>query len=544
MAKKYTEEQLNRLDKDMLVTLFLGLQDQLEQVNKNLDLLTEQVSLMNQRMYGRTSEKNLVSEIDGQAKLMVVDGELTAVFNEAEIYLSDPFEELSEDDVFPQMKKHTARPQGKREKDLSGFPCRIEMHELTEEELKDIFGTMKYKRLPDEVYKRLIYRPATQEVVEHHVAVYAGDDNQTIVKADRPKDLIRGSIVTPSLQAAILNGKYVNAIPLYRLEQDFLRNDVHISRQTMANWTIRVAEEYLSLLYEYMHRKLYEHHVLQADETPLLVNKDGRGAGSKSYMWVYRTGEMNPKEPIILYEYQKTRKADHPKNFLKNFKGVLVTDGYQVYHTLSDSQEDLAVAGCWSHARRRFAEIVKMLKDKKQARNTLAYAALEQIKAIYKVEESLKYLSSEEREIRRHLSVEPLVESFFAWLKAHQFDIPEKSATAKGIQYCLNQEKYLRYFLQDGEVPIDNNASERAIRGFCIGKKNWVMIDTIHGAKACAIIYSIAETAKANHLRTYHYFEYLLTEIPKHMDDKDTSFLENLAPWSDKLPDSCYFIKQ
>ena len=101
MAKKYTEEQLNRLDKDMLITLFLGLQDQLEQVNKNLDLLTEQVSLMNQRMYGRTSEKNLVSEIDEQAKLMVVDGELTAVFNEAEVYLSDPFEELSEDNIFP-----------------------------------------------------------------------------------------------------------------------------------------------------------------------------------------------------------------------------------------------------------------------------------------------------------------------------------------------------------------------------------------------------------------------------------------------------------
>ena len=101
MTKKYTEEQLNRLDKGMLIILFLGLQDQLEQVNKNLDLLTEQVSLMNQRMYGRTSEKNLVSEIDGQAKLMVVDGELTAVFNEAEVYLSDPFEELSEDDIFP-----------------------------------------------------------------------------------------------------------------------------------------------------------------------------------------------------------------------------------------------------------------------------------------------------------------------------------------------------------------------------------------------------------------------------------------------------------
>ena len=102
--------------------------------------------------------------------------------------------------------------------------------------------------------------------------------------------------------------------------------------------------------------------------------------------------------------------------------------------------------------------------------------------------------------------------------------------------YALNQEKYLKVFLEDGEVPIDNNASERAIRGFCVGKKNWHMIDTINGAKTSAMIYSIAETAKANNLKPYDYFEHLLDEIPKHMEDTDRSFLKELLPWSDKLP--------
>ena len=543
MARKYTEEQLNELDKDILITLFLGLQDQMDQMGRNLELLTEQIAIMNQRTFGRSTEKSITTGMEGQARLVEIEGELTAVFNEAEDFAGDVFKEPDEEEIFSPARKRTPRPKGKREQDLSHFPCRIEMHELTEEQLREIFGDQKIKRLPDEVYKRLVYHPAIQEVVEHHVAVYAGADGQTMVKADRPQDLLRGSIVTPSLQAAILNGKYVNGIPLARLEKDFAQYDLDLSRQTMSNWTIRTAELYLSLLYDYMHKKLYEYHVLQADETPVLVNKDGRKAGSKSYMWVYRTGEGYKEAPIVLYDYQKTRNYEHPREFLKDFQGVLVTDGYQVYHKLDSSREDLNIAGCWSHARRRFAEVVKAFPDKKQARKTVAHAALEQIKAIYKIEESLKELKPDERHARRQLSVRPLVEAFFAWLKEHKNDVPEKSATGKGIDYCLNQEKYLRYFLEDGEVPADNNAAERAIRGFCIGKKNWVMIDTVHGAKASAMIYSIAETAKANHLRTYHYFEYLLTEIPKHMNDTNMDFLEDLAPWSDKLPDSCRFIK-
>ena len=373
---------------------------------------------------------------------------------------------------------------------------------------------------------------------EHHVKVYAGKKTDRIIKAPHPKSLLRGSLVSPSLEAAILNAKYVNAVPLYRQEQEFERYGLPISRQNMANWTIQCADRYLAVLYDYLHRKLYDYHVLQADETPVLVNKDGRNAGSKSYMWVYRTSQMYPNRQIVLYEYQRTRNAGHPREFLKGFNGICVTDGYQVYHTLEREREDLKIAGCWSHGRRRFDEAVKALPKAKQ-KESLAYLALTMIQAIYREEKLLKDLSAEERKRRRDLSVRPLVEAYFVWLKENIHKVPQKGKTWEGFNYCLNQEKYLKVFLEDGEVPMHNNAAEQSIRGFCIGKKNWVMIDTIAGAKSSAIIYSIAETAKANHLKPYDYFEYLLTEIPKHMEDRDLSFCEDLLPWSPSLPDNC-----
>lgn len=149
----------------------------------------------------------------------------------------------------------------------------------------------------------------------------------------------------------------------------------------------------------------------------------------------------------------------------------------------------------------------------------------------------MSQLSSEERLMQRQLVIKPLVDALFVYLKKMGPTVPASGQLRKAYTYILNQEKYLRVFLEDGEVPIDNNASERAIRGFCIGKKNWQMIDTINGAHSSAIIYSIAETAKANNLKPYDYFLYLLEEIPKHMDEEDRSFLEDLLPWSQKLPE-------
>ena len=530
MASKYTEEQLNSLDRETLTRLFLSQQEQLENIDHTLQLVLEQMADLKRHRFGRSSEKH---ETEGQVSFMEVDGKIV-FFNEPEAVAAEESTEEPENVSRTRPKKK----QGKREEDLDGIPVVVVEHSMTDGELEDKFGKDGWKQLPDEVYRRYRFTPAKIEVEEHHVKVYAGKETEEVIKAPHPQTLLRGSLVSPSLEAAVMNAKYVNAVPLYRQEQEFERYGLHISRQNMANWTIQCADRYLAVLYDYLHEKLYGYHVLQADETPVLVNKDGRPAGSKSYMWVYRTGRMYTERQVVLYEYQKTRNASHPREFLKDFNGVCVTDGYQVYHTIEGEREDLRIAGCWSHARRRFDEAVKALPKAKQ-KDSRAYLALTMIQAIYREEKQLKDLPAEERKNRRQLSVKPLVEAYFTWVRENLPKVPQKSKTWEGFNYSLNQEKYLKVFLDDGEVPMDNNAAEQSIRGFCIGKKNWVMIDTIAGAKSSAIIYSIAETAKANNLKPYDYFEYLLTELPKHQDDTDRSFLDDLLPWSPSLPANC-----
>ena len=530
MALKYTEEQLNSLDRETLTRLFLSQQEQLGNIDHTLQLVLEQMADLKRHRFGRSSEKH---EAEDQISFMEVDGKIV-FFNESEAVAAEESTEEPEGVSRTRPKKK----QGKREEDLDGIPVVVVEHSMTDEELEDKFGKEGWKQLPDEVYRRYSFTPAKIEVEEHHVKVYAGKETEEVIKAPHPQTLLRGSLVSPSLEAAVMNAKYVNAVPLYRQEQEFERYGLHISRQNMANWTIQCADRYLAVLYDYLREKLYGYHVLQADETPVLVNKDGRPAGSKSYMWVYRTGRMYTECQIVLYEYQRTRNASHPREFLKDFSGICVTDGCQVYHTIEEEREDLKIAGCWSHARRRFDEAVKALPKAKQ-KDSRAYLALTMIQAIYREEKLLKDLPAEERMIRRQLSVRPLVEAYFIWVRENLPKVPQKSKTWEGFNYSLNQEKYLKVFLDDGEVPMDNNAAEQSIRGFCIGKKNWVMIDTVAGAKSSAIIYSIAETAKANNLKPYDYFEYLLTEIPKHLDGTDRGFLDDLLPWSPSLPENC-----
>ena len=533
MAVKYTEEQLNSVDKSFLIQLLLQQQEQLEAITKELhasnekmQLLMEQVILGKQNRFGRSSEK---MEDTSQICFREIDGTII-FFNEAEAICD--LNAAEPEDLELKSPKQPKR-KGKKEADLSGLPVRRIDHYLSEEELEAEFGVRGWKQLPDAISRKYHFVPAKVEVEEHHIGVYASKTDEHMVKADHPKALLHGSLVSPSLGAAIINGKYVNAVPLYRLEQEFQRYDLQITRQNMANWCIRLAEEYLSILYDYLHKELYFYHVIQADETPVLVNHDGRGAGSKSWMWVYRSGHLYQKQQIVLYEYQQTRNASHPREFLKGYDGICVTDGYQVYHTLEKELEELTIAGCWVHCRRRFDEALKLI-PKSYQKESNAFLLMKQIQAIYREEGKLKDLSSDERLKQRQAVIKPLVDAFFAYLKT--INVSKKDKFGDAVGYALNQEKYLRVFLTDGDVPIDNNASERAIRGFCIGKKNWQMIDTIHGAKSSAIIYSIVETAKANNLKPFDYVQHLLEEIPKHMNDKDCSFLEDLLPWSEKLP--------
>ena len=529
MADTYfTEEQLKSLPVDTLVTIAMTLQNNVIDLKRSVDQLTEQIRIMNQRMYGRKTE---------QESLLYKQEQLDLAFNETEV-LADEDSENEEPEL--QVVCHK-RPKGQKEESLKKITNhRDEYIELSEEELEEKFGKNGWKKLPYQIVTKLEHIPASFEAVTYHIGVYAAKDNETIVRAEKPVELWEGSICTPTLLASIMVAKFVNSLPLYRQEAAYKANDVMISRRTMASWIIRAYDRYLQYFYNAMKKKLVQQTILHADETPFLVTKDGRAAGSKSYMWVYCGGVEKESKNIILYDYCHTRGSDNPRRFLSEFKGTLITDGYQAYHKLEkENPESFTVAGCWVHAKRRFSEIIKA--DKKGSKEyTLAHQAETKIQRIYHEDNKLSELTAEERYQQRQKKISPLVDTYFTWLKKQEAYVAKESATGKAIAYSLNQEKYLRVFLSDGRIPLDNNPAEQKIRNFTIGRKNWVMVDTKSGAEASAAMYSIVETAKANNLKMYDYLVYLLTELSKSIHDFNTEVPERLLPWSSELPDNLY----
>lgn len=536
MGKQYTADEVNAMANSDLVRIVLAQQDQLNRMNENYEKLLEQLRIATQTRYGRRSEK--LSVIDGQMSL----------FDEAEAVSNPKAEEPPVEEVVQAYKRK--KQKGKREEGLKDLPEEIiPTHSVSKEELDAFYGEGNWKAMEPETYKRVRYEPASWTVEVHTVEVYVGtggEHQDEFMRGKRPKDLIRNSIVTPSLGGATLNGKFVLALPFRRIEQEFERNGLHISRQTMANWIISFAR-YFKPLWERMKVHLLQLPVIQADETPTQVINDGRPAGSTSYMWVYRSGELCKEKVIILYEYQKTRHHMHPLEFLKGYVGTLETDGLQQYQLVEQKTPGLKNANCWVHARRDFADACKAIgKSNLQVlKQSIAYQALQLISKIFDEEGKLKDLTAKERLEQRQSKVKPLVEAYFAWVREQLLSgkaLP-KGKTAEGLNYSLNHEKQLKLFLTDGNIPIDNSASERAIRPFCIGKKNWMFFNSVKGAEASSIAYSIAESAKANNLKPYYYFKHLLSELPYRMDDNgniDPSTLDDLMPWAKGLPEECY----
>lgn len=541
-----SEEQLKHLNKDALVIIAASLQNQLRSMahqlenanvrlddnNRQIELLTEQIRLMNQRHLGKKAESGL-NDMEGQ--LTLFDS-----FNEAEGFQKKDLAEPTIEEVTISSYRRS-KTKGKREADLDGLPSRIFEHRLSDEELDEKFPN-GYKELPVEIHKRLHIIPETFIVDEHHVHVYASKSNDgTIIRAERPLDLFRNSIATPALVASIINGKYANTLPPERQSRAYKCNGINLSTNTMSNWVINSTERYLSLVYERLHELIYENKVIHADETPVKVmridNTRVKG-GKKTYMWVYRNQCLRTTHPIVLYDWQASRKADHPREFLKDFSGTVVTDGYQVYHKLADEREDLRIAGCWIHARRPFADFIKSV-GLKTAKGTVAQEAYDMITDILHTDNEFDDLSNTDRRKQRQTKLQEKVDAYFEWVKQKYSQVTHNSTIGKALAYSINQEKYLRVFLTDGMVPPDNNYAEQAIRPFTIGRKNFVLMESDNGAKASAMLYSPVETARANEVNTYQYLELLLTEIPKHMDDNNLKFLDELLPRAPRVQREC-----
>ena len=547
MKKKslLTEEQLNLIPKDVLVTMHLQLIDTMQQVVaqnnqllRQVAALEEKINILTQRQFGRKTEK--ASEIDGLQLSFNFDVE--NALNEAEYLLDTASAEECEPDATQPVHKRTKR-KGKRKSDLQYLETVINEHTISEEKLNEYFPH-GYDILPHNTYYTVEYIPAKFIEHEHHVFKYAGKRGEGIRVADAPEKLLPNSVLTPSLAAGIFVAKYLNAVPLARLGEEFERLDMNLSRQTLANWMISMSDRYLELLYRRMHQEILKSKLIHCDETPFKLVVPEKTSNSKAYMWVYHTMETYGSPPIFIYEYQDGRSSHMPRNFLKNYVGTLVTDGYQVYHKIAEERPDeLKVAGCWAHCKRKFDDVLKALKTT-NPKGAVSAEAHKRIAAIYHVDHLCKTSSLEERLENRQRSVKPLVDAFFDWLKSIDTTGLDRSGGLYGaIRYALNQEPYLRTFLDDPIVPLDNNDAERSIKKFCVGKHSWHIISSKRGARASAILYSLAETSKANGLKPYEYFKYVLEQMLEHLDDKPADYIDNLLPWSDKIPDDCRLKK-
>jgi hypothetical protein len=349
-----------------------------------------------------------------------------------------------------------------------------------------------------------------------------------------PEPIIKGSLASPSAAAHIITQKYVMYAPLYRQEKDWERQGVALSRQTMANWVIRYAGDWLAPLYEKMRMKLLHSEVIHGDETRVQVLREpGRPATTNSFMWLYRTSGDTERH-IVLFEYQPTRSAEHPKRFLENFKGLMHTDGYAGYHTLAD----VTVIGCWTHLRRKFADALKVIPESEQ-QGSAAYEALKRIGYLFHLEDKWKSLTPNKRHEYRLEKSKPLAEAFFTWLET-LLALP-KSAIGKAVHYALEQRPWLMNVYIDGRTELSNNRAENAVRPFCVGRKNWLFCNTVNGANASAVVYSIIETAKANGLKPFEYLEFLFETVPNtHTGDA----LDSLLPWGGAVPDRCKMQKK
>lgn len=348
-------------------------------------------------------------------------------------------------------------------------------------------------------------------------------EHTPIVIAPMPAQPLPGSNASPAMIATVMTAKYADGTPLYRMEDALGRSNIAVSRGTLAHWIIRPAELHLSRLYEALRGTLLAQSLIHGDETTVQVLKeDGKSAQSKSYMWVYRSAEAST-EPVVLFEYQPGRGQQYPQAFLKGYAGTLMTDGYSAWRTL----EGVTHLGCLAHARRAFDEAYKALK-KPDGR---ARRALEYFKALYQVE-TLARGKLPKGQTRadytyglRQTHSRPLLEAFKIWLDEQAPQVLPESLTGKAISYTRNQWEYVRRYVEDGHAPIDNNVLERDIRPFTTGRKAWLFSDTVAGAKASAIIYSLMLTCRACNVEPYTYLLRVLTELPQRPADEDISDL-------------------
>jgi transposase len=486
---------------------------------KHITILEEEIRFLKDKLFGHKADRWSPEE-QRQGRL----------FNEAEHGAQQPAEEEQQAPSIP-VASHTRRAGGRRPLPAN-LPREEVVHDIPEEEKVCACGA-ELSRMGEEISEKLKIIPPKLIVVRHVRPKYACRSCQGVeteggaVKiAEPPVELIPKSIATPELLAYLLTSKFVDALPFYRQEKMLQRIGVDLSRATMCHWAIHVAQR-LEPLLELLRAQIRAGPYVQIDETTLQVlSEPGREADSKSYMWVYRGGDL--AKPSLIYQYFPSRSGDVPFEFLDDYKGYVQTDGYAGYDKLG-REPGILMLGCWAHARRKFVDVTKV-----SGSGSTAHDMLELIRGLYAVEHAAvegKLAAAQVAELRQQ-KAQPILDKIHGQLESLKDQTPPQGLLGKAVGYALGQWERLTRYVENGILRPDNNLAENAIRPFVVGRKNWLFAETPAGAYASAALFSIVETAKANGLEPYWYLRYLLSRLATASTTEDFRALlpQNVTP--------------
>ena len=543
-TNKNTQRQFNT-DKDNMKSLeekYSKLEEKvltLEEENKKLKELTEEnlklkslvqwyeehFKIEQTKKFGASSEKSSKNNKDEQGP----------VFNEAEKESRDDLEEPKEEVVLTK-KTRKSYKKGFNRDSMKDIPVKEVIYKVSADNRICPNCNRELDQISEETRTEVEVIPPMVRLIKHIKEKCAcrncqnNGENTPIVKAEIPNPIIKRSVLSPSLMAFIMEQKYSQSVPLDRQKNYFQGLGIELSTQNLSNWVIKCSEDWLQLIYDRMYDYLLKEKFLHADETTCQVlNEEGKKPQSKSYMFLYLTGDFSKQ--IYLYEYQKSRASKHIKKFLEGFEGGLQTDGYQGYNGIDKVDQ----IGCFAHAKRNFVDIIKALPNGVSPVGSLAEKGRDYCDAIFHKEKTYKGLDLEERNEKRQEEIKPILDEFYSWLMEKNEEVLPKSSLGKAIKYAINQWPKLSNYINHPMAEASNNKAERGIKNFVIGRKNFMFAKSPKGADASAVVYSIITTAKANGLNPFRYLKYLFEKLPN-MDTSNIDELDKLLPFSKEIP--------
>ena len=482
------QQSLNNLSAEQLREMTARLLADLRYKQAIIDKLTHENAMLKRLKFAAQSER-----LNAQQRSLLedeIEADLAAVAVEIE-----------------QLQPPAAAPQRKQQPKRQPLPANLPRREIRHEpELTTCACGCAMKRIGEDVAEKLDYVPGVFTVERHIRGKWACAKCETITQVPVEAHVIDKGIPTAGLLAQVLVAKYADHLPLYRQEAIFARAGLGLPRSTLAQW-VGTCGVRLQPLVDALKAEILSRSVLHADETPVQMLKPGKGTTHRAYLWAYAPGAFEDIKAVV-YDFCESRAGEHARRFLGDWRGSLVCDDFGGYK--AGFAQGITEAGCLAHARRKFFDLHAAHKSQ------IAGFALEQFAKVYDIEREVKDLNADQRQAIRQQHSKPILDALHQWMTLQRQKLPDSSATARALEYSLRRWVALTRFVDDGQLPVDNNWIENQIRPIAIGRANWLFAGSLRAGQRAAAVMSLVQSARMNGHDPYAYLKDVLTRLPTH----------------------------